>query len=787
MWYVIILGLIVTVLWVWQQQRVFESFKIKKKKKKRRNRSTEVDEEAIARTLVPKVINPSEQFFRIAYPTKDVRPYYQRKPTVLRGTNTSYGRNVRRAWFDNHESMLLQYMSCMSIPRDSYEAQQMTNAPFLNFRLSGSNTQTVVEQALGIIKAIASRETKKVVARSELLDVPRAPSLGKRRKVPFVPLSPAPGNQNTSVLVNQIPLYPDVDALPQTVTPNPANKDASAMPEDPYNNFESGLVSSGIGDKYDFVQDYRQRFRDLLRLLNLLEQEELLMQQYPPPNTKHVSLANDKVMRENQDIEPPMYTSSESDSMFKTWDAKVKKSENTVVKESEVVRSTPGYVQGPIYLFLANDPKSLTVEGYLYFPSITKDGRPAPNLHFIGRTHRWIHRLMFARMYYENGDNVATCKLGCSGLPSFRDGATDYIVRCGCNSTKAKHCKPKGTTRNPKGFDPPRNTSFVAYKMNPNHPHISNFMDPQFPKELQLNILPANTHMYNGCGHQLISQNMQFYLRLNRHQLILYENVQQEDLVKACAQGISKEGNPLLSVSFPEVAVYMSVSEGSLRVATTKPMYRNKRELINEEEQEDTWSYTVSSNADEPLSLVLMDDGTMRVYNSEDVDVTTERFKNVYTTSSAMPNEGQEIPIDENAMLAEMKRFQKKYKNQGELGWRIEHLRMWLKARNLYKSTVNYIDPDSIGLQKALGNTLRDGTPYDPSEDYAQRITSLIAFIEQKGLWKEIQDHQRVFDIVETDPETQESTENEVGMFDYKKRLADLIAFLQQRGLWKNY
>lgn len=808
MWYVIILiCMIAVVLFICRSNPIIEEFKkqkkLKKLGKKRKKRRQQVDEEAIARTLIPKIINPSEEFFRVAFPNTDVRPVFNRTPTIQQSKFT--GRATvfmpKIAFFDNHESMLLQHMSCMSIPQDKFDLQQMTNAPFLNFRLLGSNTQTIVEQALGIIKALASQETAKVVAQSKKTDDldERPPQNKEPTGISYVNMSEASSRarfrsakksgDQTSILLNKVPLYPSIDNLPQAVTAANDNTQAgSGDALEPLDDFQAGLVSAGIGNKYDFVADYKQRLRELLRLLNLLHQEAFLMNQFLPRDPKEEGIeddGNEEVVHDPQ-FETPSSTSSQSDSMFQTWKSDVKASRNKVVGESKVVITTKGTVQGPIYLFLANHT-SATVEGYLYFPSITKDGRPAPNLDFLGRSHRWMHRLMFGRMYYEESSVVGTCNLPCFGLPKFRDvrsghDVTDYVVKCGCIGS-AKKCKPKGTLRKKKSFDPPRSISFVAYKFNPLHPHISPMMDLLAPQDLRLNILPANTFMYHGCGSQLISPNMQYYLRLDRHYLTLYENIHQHDLVKTCPKVFpAKEGKPLLTVAFPRIAVYLSVDDGQLRVATTKPYYRNMIELINEEEVEDTWTYTVSDERQDPLTLVLMDDGSMRVYNSSDQDVTIARFKDVYNTSREIPKDANFTPDEDALLIAARRKWQSDNNGNDEYSWRVEHLRMWLMARRLYKDTLDYVNPDSISLQAVVGNVLHNSSVYDPSEDYGKRLAELITFIQNQGFWKEISDEQRVYDMDEDVKKKDAEYDTSVS---YAQRVSELVEYLKKHRLWR--
>lgn len=56
-------------------------------------------------------------------------------------------------------------------------------------------------------------------------------------------------------------------------------------------------------------------------------------------------------------------------------------------------------VHGPVYLFVAFDFEQRFLEGYLYFPSMTKDRQKWPSYHFLGLSHNWLYRLMYGPEY----------------------------------------------------------------------------------------------------------------------------------------------------------------------------------------------------------------------------------------------------------------------------------------------------------------------------------------------------------------------------------------------------
>lgn len=56
-------------------------------------------------------------------------------------------------------------------------------------------------------------------------------------------------------------------------------------------------------------------------------------------------------------------------------------------------------IHGPVYLFVAFDPEQRFIEGYLYFPSMTKDRRKWHSYHFLGISHNWMYRLLFNPNY----------------------------------------------------------------------------------------------------------------------------------------------------------------------------------------------------------------------------------------------------------------------------------------------------------------------------------------------------------------------------------------------------
>jgi hypothetical protein len=56
-------------------------------------------------------------------------------------------------------------------------------------------------------------------------------------------------------------------------------------------------------------------------------------------------------------------------------------------------------IHGPVYLFIAFDPEQGFLEGYLYFPSMTKDRKKWHSHHFLGMSHHWLYRLMYSPDY----------------------------------------------------------------------------------------------------------------------------------------------------------------------------------------------------------------------------------------------------------------------------------------------------------------------------------------------------------------------------------------------------
>lgn len=59
----------------------------------------------------------------------------------------------------------------------------------------------------------------------------------------------------------------------------------------------------------------------------------------------------------------------------------------------------PRRIYGPVYLFVASDPETGIIEGYLYFPSMTKAAKKWPNYHYLGSCHSWMYRLLFSPDY----------------------------------------------------------------------------------------------------------------------------------------------------------------------------------------------------------------------------------------------------------------------------------------------------------------------------------------------------------------------------------------------------
>jgi hypothetical protein len=528
---------------------------------------------------------------------------------------------------------------------------------------------------------------------------------------------------------------------------------------------------------YDPVEAYKERLRELLKILDLMQYEEAYMSQYAPKSEEE---------------------KGQESSVGKRSSAKVSMGLPSLrpPKEQSGGEREPYKFMGPAYIFVANDHERKSyVEAFLYFPSMTKDARPAPNFDFMGKCHRWLQRMIFDPMY--NAAGTEGCGLSCFGTQDrrviTRPGQTKYLtlkffkkriripigyrqelanvyyMPCGCRSDNLNQCpipppepkkkkkkglvtikkkKPKKKERKHPG--PPKVNFYVAYRINLNHPSCKPYFSPDSSHELSLNILPSNWDMYAGCKYNLISNNRQYFLKLETAyvpipgtkkttkgkkqigkkrkpaqetqlytmggRMGLYRN-NGENLVELCAKGQKPKRASL---------IYQGTHKGSPRRLVLEGGVLTIYAAVDKQSTDDSVAWTMrvaNEGAEEPLALVVLDNGQMDVFDKNNKSVVSDEFRRFL--EKGMNDQKRDLGVSD---------YDEEYDPAKDYARRLQHLIDWLRARRLlFDYVANVADLKSHTVRRLTGGDLGVYIPYDPTANYAKRVDALIKFLRENG------------------------------------------------------
>lgn len=390
--------------------------------------------------------------------------------------------------------------------------------------------------------------------------------------------------------------------------------------------------------------------------------------------------------------------------------------------ESNVPKPKP-VLHGPFIFLLANNTDKTTIDILFYAPSHQRDGALQPNRNALAIGHRWVTRLLTGASYAV-GDPLYTTTVGgpkntalshvrtCYGAPEVPERVdlcttrATYVV-CGC--TGSRGCTPKAKYVSKNLSRATFNSIYVAYEVRLDHPDIAPLVTGG-PKTLLRNALPYNTEMFARPSQTLHSEN-------GRHVATLSGN------------SFRVNGKTILSAA-PGNARSLMINLGSLRLETDQDASRD---------------LTVAFSGSAPFTLVLENDGRLRVYDYSNRDVTDAELE--------AANRGVREPTPEQLRAI---REAEDGEAAGPAAWgdwdpiadyrgRVDNLLNYLRIRNLLQ---NY-DParfahlpagaataeDRIAYKRltiAYGSYAQD-TPYDPREDYEARLNRLVADLRRLG------------------------------------------------------
>jgi hypothetical protein len=661
----------------------------------------------------------------------------------------------------------IYYEGCMALTGDDYDAGQMTAAPFLVVPIIDESLSKVVTWTKMCVKALGENRFKEF---EMALNAHMRAFAGSQEGIELPPGMSLGGTEG------------------QNITWQSSMNDALQQ-----------KLQDAVLEAYDPKKDFEQRLRDLLRILNLVNYEALYLKafQYKPP--KKPSEADDLIMSSMPDsLKIKTFNVMGSDGI--NMDRKIATPQLPGLppaRKSPSLADRPYKFVGPAYLLVANNldgPKY--VESYLYFPSMTKDAIPAPNYDFIGRSHRWLFRFINDASYTTTGSR---CQFQCFGTEpppppppkqTKRVGRFGRIERfrgrrpppppppervmCGCRSGDNEEVCGKLEEREIKNKEgkviskePPFEISFIAYRLNLNHPFNQQYFAPDSPHKVQLNILPTEWDIYPGCKYSIISSNHKFYTRIESFDIPIPGTFQRgrkragrkrrpgtqlftpagkygiyynhnEDLVQLCKDKKKPTRmQPIFTVEKNGYPSRLVLEDGVLNLFFSADLVENDNEVS-------VWSMEVAEpEAAEPLALVLLDNGRMDVFDRNNKSVMSEKFRMFQEAQWArfgtgepelMSLEMQGSSVSTNEVLYKDAGADGEYDPRLEYARRLLHLKDWLRARNLlFEKVSQYVDLSSMTAKRLMKGDTSTFLTYNAEEDYRSRYGELVRFLRSNG------------------------------------------------------
>ena len=517
-------------------------------------------------------------------------------------------------------------------------------------------------------------------------------------------------------------------------------------------------------ESYDARADFVRRLRELLEILNMKHWEKVFVADY--------DVAVARKMAADGDLPPALRkldsTMSNPDVLD---DVDLSKPQLPALSAPKVTggagdaKPLPYYLLGPAYLIISNDSDTKSyIEAYMFFPSMTKDMQPAPNYDFMAKSHQWLHRLLNDDMYKANG---AGCEQPCLGTPkavstkSVKCDKHVTIMACGCrtDSDKDKSCFDKRRDyrrqiKKPDGSGTIRSQpimyQYTVYRMNLSNPSISKMFKADSSSSLQLNIIPSDWDVYPGCKYTFLSRNRQFFTRLETAMVPIpgtrrgrgrratqeYEAVtrfglyftRRDDVQALCKKKQKpKYSSPIFSIQasgYPKRAV---IEGTSLNIYTAE-----EKKLFGTEDL--AWSMKIAKDgAEEPISIVLLDNGKFDVVDKNNASVISAEFSAyVESGQKTYRSKIRDLPSDSMAPADGNEKFDP----AAEYARRLRALKHWLRIRNLLREVDEKYGEAAPQVRPVIQQESGEFIEFDPNQDYEARYQQLVAELIRVGLMR---------------------------------------------------
>lgn len=368
-------------------------------------------------------------------------------------------------------------------------------------------------------------------------------------------------------------------------------------------------------------------------------------------------------------------------------------------------------VPGPFHALIANNNDTRNIDAYLYFPSVTKDGRNAPNFDARARAHRWVSRLTNGFQYtldpaFRTWDGSPSHVRTCFGTRELSQDVhpctTEHsYIACGCVGAG---CTPKPKYTDPKMKRASYNSVFIVYEVNLNHPAIRPYLLRNGVYSLERNMLPYRLELTSNFTSALISRNhaSSAYIRGN---------------------AFTVNGAPVLVTNGAMVSVTLDGTSLTAETATG-----------------DQAVMVAAAGGDTPYTLVIQDWGALRVFDRFNKDVTSQELKAANARILAGdPNAlKKEMENDGNAMTYDPTKPWDPWDPAAEYQRRIQNLSDFLRLRNLlfnYDPTLFTKPLIKVAAIQTMYGTYdtEDDFPFDANANYRERILDLVHLLRSLG------------------------------------------------------
>jgi len=374
------------------------------------------------------------------------------------------------------------------------------------------------------------------------------------------------------------------------------------------------------------------------------------------------------------------------------------------------------FVYGPVFLLTAYDSRSKIIESYIYFPSMTKNMKPWNNYNTLGMNHAWLYRLFYNYQYRYTPYSSCSIRAGVrppqstidylrsldkqqklkppsqmvDPLKSKLTGADyhssyGYGLKQGCISADLNNnnCQQSDAVHRGMGiYRDGLNSNaypavyFTSYMLNQNDIRIKDYINANSFTTIQRNVLVDTAEMYPGCQYMLISPNNKYFLLLGSMSLIVFYNTDGIDLNEYCFNKKSPKNKvPINSKIFRDCTITRLVMEdGYLNLYGSSDYDPDEIEQL-------LFTSLLTKDLTYPISIILTDDGQLKVINTNNKILNTVNIANGFT--SKLKNSSSQHAGGSGSQQPKLS-YVGPYNNHDDYRERLLNLIMYFKEKGLY-------------------------------------------------------------------------------------------------------